>query len=62
MQTQDKSSGTKWWLKIVGPPDQLVKVSRRVHEPVKPASNNQPAHVDVPARKVGRIPFFQKED
>ena len=55
MHLHIKKSGTKTWAKVTGGERDLAKLSRRTHEPIKPAEGKNPAHVDVPASKIRRL-------
>jgi len=55
MHSKIKISGTKTWAKVTGGERDLAKLSRRTHEPIKPAEGKNPAHVDVPASKIRRL-------
>lgn len=51
MNIEKKQSGNKSWEKITGSMSELRRVSEMTNQPIKPASGNQPPHIDVPKRK-----------
>jgi len=49
---QPKTSGSKSWGKAIGPAPDLEILAYQARTKVKPASGNQPPHIDLTSRQI----------